>query len=47
MKSRVVSFLPEIPPFDRASLPNILTSLGLNSESRVNSIVGMYDYDMA
>ena len=46
MKSRIVS-LPEIPPFDGASLPNILASLGLDSESRVNSIVDMYDHDMA
>ena len=46
MKSRVES-LPEIPPFDGASLPNILASLGLDSESRVSSIVDMYDYNMA
>ena len=47
MKSRVVSFVPELPPYDGTSLPNILAALGLDHSSKVNSIVDIYDYDMA
>lgn len=45
-KSKVASPSPELPPFDISFLPNILASLGLESEVSVDAIVDLYGGSM-